>query len=146
MESRNVSFFENVFSCKSKDGSSSSKRTYKTMNEESQDSEDEQGVQTETRRRKRTRVKKSFDPEFLTYLLENEPQNYEKAVSSSDGPLWKEAIKSEVDSILQNHTWELVDLPPSCKPLGSKWIFKKKMKADRSIDKYKARLVIKDYR
>nr|GFA00791.1 uncharacterized protein [Tanacetum cinerariifolium] len=47
-------------------------------------------------------------------------------------------IKSEIDSILQNHTWELVDLPPSCKPLGYKWIFKKKMKADGTIDKYKA--------
>ena len=39
-----------------------------------------------------------------------------------------------------------MDLSPGCKPLGSKWIFKKKMKADESIDKYKARLVIKGYR
>ena len=60
MESRNVSFFENVFPCKSKDGLSLSKRTYETMNEESHDSEDEQGVQTESGRRKRTRVEKSF--------------------------------------------------------------------------------------
>ena len=44
MESRNASLFENVFLCKSKDGSSLSKWTYKTMNEESHDSEDEQGV------------------------------------------------------------------------------------------------------
>ncbi|GJT62068.1 retrovirus-related pol polyprotein from transposon TNT 1-94 [Tanacetum coccineum] len=50
-----------------------------------------------------------------------------------------EAIKSEIDSILQNHTWELVDLPPGCKPLGYKWIFKKKMKVDGTITKYKAR-------
>ena len=42
--------------------------------------------------------------------------------------------------------WELVDLPPGSKPLGYKWIFKKKMKADESIDKYKARLVIKGYK
>ncbi|GJV33866.1 retrotransposon protein, putative, ty1-copia subclass [Tanacetum coccineum] len=42
--------------------------------------------------------------------------------------------------------WELMDLPPGCKPLGYKWIFKKKMKADGTIDKYKARLVIKGYR
>ncbi|GJY20727.1 retrotransposon protein, putative, ty1-copia subclass [Tanacetum coccineum] len=55
---------------------------------------------------------------------------------------WKEAIKSEIDSILQNHTWELVDLLSGCKPLGYKWIFKKKMKADGTIDKYKARMVL----
>ena len=47
---------------------------------------------------------------------------------------------------MQNHTWELVDLPPGSKPLGYKWIFKRKMKVDGSIDKYKARLVVKGYR
>ena len=67
-------------------------------------------------------------------------------MNSSEGPLWKEAIKSEVDSILQNHTWELVDLPSGYKPLESKWIFKRKIKADGSIDKYKVRLAIKGYR
>ncbi|GJX83746.1 calcineurin B-like protein 4 [Tanacetum coccineum] len=33
-----------------------------------------------------------------------------------------------------------------CKPLGYKWIFKKKMQADSTIDKYKARLAIKGFR
>ena len=65
---------------------------------------------------------------------------------SLEAPYWKEAINDEVESILQNHKWELVDLPPASKPLGYKWIFKKKMKADRSIDKYKVRLVIKGYK
>ncbi|GJY86766.1 calcineurin B-like protein 4 [Tanacetum coccineum] len=59
---------------------------------------------------------------------------------------WKEAIKSEIDSILQNHTWELVDLLSGCKPLGYRWIFKKKMKVDGTIDKYKARLAIKGFK
>ena len=66
-------------------------------------------------------------------------------MSSLEAPYWKQAINDEVESILQNHTWELVDLPPGSKPLGYKWIFKKKMKADGSIDKYKARLVVKGY-
>ena len=39
-----------------------------------------------------------------------------------------------------------MDLPPGSKPLRYKWIFKKNMKADGSIDKYKARLVIKGYK
>ena len=67
-------------------------------------------------------------------------------MSSPKAPYRKEAINDEVESILQNHTWELVDLPLGSKPLGYKWIFKKKMKADGSIDKYKARLVIKGYK
>ncbi|GKD60937.1 retrovirus-related pol polyprotein from transposon TNT 1-94, partial [Tanacetum coccineum] len=79
-------------------------------------------------------------------MVENEPTSYREAVTSSEGHQWKEAIKSEIDSILQNHVWELVDLPSGCKPLGYKWIFKKKMKSNGTIDKYKARLVIKGFR
>ncbi|KAL6345603.1 hypothetical protein AAG906_017333 [Vitis piasezkii] len=111
---------------------------------ESQDQNEE--VEVEPRRSKRVRTEKSFGPDFLTFMLEGEPQTFKEAVNSTEGLMWKEAIKSEIDSILQNHTWELVDLPPGCKPLSSKWIFKRKMKVDGSIDKYKARLVIKGYR
>ena len=39
-----------------------------------------------------------------------------------------------------------MDLPSGCKPLSSKWNFKRKRKVDGSIDKYKARLVIKGNR
>ena len=39
-----------------------------------------------------------------------------------------------------------MDLPLGCKPLSSKWVFKRKRKVDGSIDKYKARLVIKDHK
>ena len=47
---------------------------------------------------------------------------------------------------MYNHTWELVDLPPSAKTIGCKWIFKRKLKQDGSIKKYKARLVVKDFK
>ena len=47
---------------------------------------------------------------------------------------------------MQNHIWELVNLPLGSKTLGSKWIFTRKMKVDGTIDKYKARLVVKGYR
>ena len=79
-------------------------------------------------------------------MLEGEPRNYKEAVNSTEGLMWKEAIDSEIESILHNHTWELVDLPPGCKPLSSKWVFKMKRKVDGSIDKYKASLVIKGYK
>ncbi|KAL6982051.1 hypothetical protein U1Q18_052698 [Sarracenia purpurea var. burkii] len=144
MESRNVSFFEHIFPYRSIKESSSVKRTLHPANDSSRDQEEE--VDIEPRRSKRARKSTSFGPDFLTYLVENEPRTYQEAVSCPEAPLWKEAIKSEIDSILQNHTWELVDLPQGSKPLGYKWIFKRKMKADGSIDKYKARLVIKGYR
>ncbi|KAM3217568.1 hypothetical protein P3L10_027011 [Capsicum annuum] len=67
-------------------------------------------------------------------------------MASSDSSFWKEAVNSDIDSILSHHTWELVALPPKNKPFGSKWIFKWKMKADGTIDKYKARLVVKGFK
>ena len=70
----------------------------------------------------------SFGSDFVTFLLESEPQTFEEAMLSSDSTFWKEAVNSEIESILCNHTWELVGLPPGNKPLGSKWIFKRKMK------------------
>ena len=144
MESRNASFFEDVFPCKSKEESSSLKRVFDTISENSHDQNKDGEI--EPRRSKRARTEKSFGPDFLTYILEGEPQTYKEAVNSMEGLMWKEVIKSEIDSILLNHIWELVDLPPGCKPLSSKWIFKRKQKVDGSIDKYKARFVIKGYK
>ena len=115
-----------------------------TIHKNSQDVDTDGEV--EPRRNKRARTEKSFGSDFLTYMLEGEPQTYKEAVNSTESLMWKEAIKSEIDSILHNHTWDLVNLPSGCKPLSSKWIFKRKRKVDGSIDKYKARLVIKGFR
>ncbi|GJT67365.1 retrovirus-related pol polyprotein from transposon TNT 1-94 [Tanacetum coccineum] len=155
MESRNASFFENIFPCLSKGTGSSSRLDDKVLRDKRQrddnDLQDERQDQTdeeevEPRRSKRARNEKSFGPDFVSFMVENEPTSYREAVTSSEGQQWREAIKSEIESILQNHTWELVDLPPGCKPLGYKWIFKKKMKADGTVDKYKARVVIQGFR
>ena len=59
-------------------------------------------------------------------MLEGEPQNIKEAMNSMEGLMWKEVIKSEIDSIPHNYTWELVDLLPGCKPLSSKWVFNRK--------------------
>ncbi|GJS99928.1 putative reverse transcriptase domain-containing protein [Tanacetum coccineum] len=87
-----------------------------------------------------------FDTVYQSLSLIRHIQLMNTAYSSSELIRRAFHIKSEIDSILQNHTWELVDLLSGCKPLGYKWIFKKNMKADGTIDKYKARLVIKGFR
>ena len=78
-------------------------------------------------------------------MIENEPSSYFEAISSSTAFFLKEAIKTELESILNNQTWELVDLPSREKPIGYKWIFKRKYFPDGSIEKYKARLVAKGF-
>nr|GEW92274.1 zinc finger, CCHC-type [Tanacetum cinerariifolium] len=63
-----------------------------------------------------------------------------------DAAFWKEAVDHEIGSIMENNTWVLYYLSPGCKTLCYKWIFKKKMKVDGTIDKFKARLVIQGFR
>ena len=46
---------------------------------------------------------------------------------------------------MTNHTWELVDLPKGCKSIKCKRIFRKKMRPDGSIEKFKAILVVIGY-
>ena len=67
-------------------------------------------------------------------------------MSSAEAPYWKKEVDSKIESIMRNYTWELVDHPSDNKLLGCKWIFKKKMKADGSIEKYKTRLIAKGYK
>ena len=67
-------------------------------------------------------------------------------MTSSDTPLCKVAINGEIESIMHNNTWEIVDLPHDAKTIGCKWIFKRKLKPIGSIEKYKARLVDKGFK
>ncbi|XP_048131572.1 uncharacterized protein LOC125314133 [Rhodamnia argentea] len=54
-------------------------------------------------------------------------------------------MEDELSMIRKNKTWELVDKPKDRKVIGVKWVFKTKLNADGSINKYKARLVVKGY-
>ncbi|CAM8956673.1 unnamed protein product [Rhodiola kirilowii] len=80
------------------------------------------------------------------HVIESDPKTFDEAMKSQDVSFWKETINDEMDSIIGNNTWILVDIPPGHKPLGNKWIFPKKMKVDGTIDKFKARLVIQGFR
>ena len=102
---------------------------------------------TEPRRSKRRRIKTNFERDFVTallvktlhnldvdvitdefvsnFLIEEDLKTYQEAVRSIDVIFWKEAIKSEIDSLKSNKIWELTDLPKGCRPITSKWIFKK---------------------
>ena len=57
----------------------------------------------------------------------------------NDSAFWKEAINDEMDSLLSNQTWVLVDLPYGSKPMGCKWVFRRKYKTDGSIQTFKVR-------
>lgn len=80
--------------------------------------------------------------ELLLNLINQEPRNFGEAQELEE---WIKACEEEIQSIVKNGTWELVDLPRGAKAIGLKWVFKLKRNADGSINKYKARLVAKGY-
>jgi reverse transcriptase-like protein len=50
------------------------------------------------------------------------------ALAAADAEKWAVACQYEMDALSKNDTWELVNLPPGCKAIKSKWVFK--LKAD----------------
>ncbi|CAI7829616.1 unnamed protein product [Closterium sp. NIES-54] len=82
---------------------------------------------------------------FSPVEMPGEPATLKEALESSDAEEWKKAIDSELKSIEENGTWELVELPEGRKAITSKWLFKIKSDADGKIERYKSRLVAKGY-
>lgn len=83
------------------------------------------------------------DCDELLFLQDvNEPTSYAMATKDEN---WVKAMKSELDVIERNHTWNLVDLPPGRRPIGLKWVYKLKRDPNGNVIKHKARLVAKGY-
>ncbi|GJQ69806.1 hypothetical protein Trydic_g23161 [Trypoxylus dichotomus] len=84
------------------------------------------------------------DPDYVNPAIANHmnyPMTLKEALSRPDKREWQKAIQEEYESLLQNNTWELVNLPKEESVIQTKWVFKRKYR-ETSV-RYKARLVIK---
>ena len=54
-------------------------------------------------------------------------------------------MEDEYAALLQNHTWDLVPRPHGANIVTGKWIFKHKFNADGSLERYKARWVLRGF-
>lgn len=59
--------------------------------------------------------------------------------------MWRSAMKDELEVLIKNGTWEMTILPSFFRPISCKWVYKIKRKPYGSINKFKARLVAKDF-
>jgi hypothetical protein len=154
--SHDVTFFENIFPMKNSCGMSSlpanviadtSPEPYENFDHAEHTLEPiHEEIGTEApRSSKRSRTAKSFGDDFIVYLMDDTPKTIVETFASPDADDWKQVVRSEMDSILSNGTWELVDIPYGCKPVGCNWVLKKKLRPDGTIDKYRARLVAMGY-
>lgn len=83
---------------------------------------------------------------YQSYLAatpqETEPISYIEAMKDLR---WVEAMKAEVDALVLNNTWEIVDIPKGKVPIGRRWVYKIKYRSTGEVERFKARLVAKGY-
>ncbi|GJX82105.1 retrotransposon protein, putative, ty1-copia subclass [Tanacetum coccineum] len=85
-------------------------------------------------------------PSEITSNIPQEVEGFEppqEEVIPIQSNKWIDAMNAEIQSMMDNMVWVLVDLPPGCKTVGSRWLFKKKTDMDGIVHVYKARLVAK---
>jgi hypothetical protein len=155
LESRDVTSFENIFPMKTSHNMSRLLRNVivdttpdpseNFMHVEHTLEPVHEEINGEAPRRNRQRAAKSFGDDFTIYLVDDTPRTISEAFASLDADDWKEAVRSEMDSILSNETWELVDRSYGCKHVDWKWVFSKELRPDGTIDEHKVRLVAKSY-
>ena len=59
-------------------------------------------------------------------------------------PHWKEAMNEEMQALIKNKTWDVVDKPNRKKQVGFKWVYTIKYKLGGSLEMYKGCLVAKE--
>ena len=115
--------------------------------EERMPGQSDEESRTVPRRSERTRQRPDYYGTWIYTAKEQEkdPTTVKEAMSSSECEKWKDAMEKELKSIEANEVWELVKLPKGKKTIGCKWVYKRKIGADGSVERYKARLVAKGY-
>ncbi|CAH9080757.1 unnamed protein product [Cuscuta europaea] len=80
---------------------------------------------------------------MVCLLADGEDITFEEAKHDEK---WRDAMNEEIKAIEKNQTWELTNLSRGHKPIGVKWVYKKKCNAEGMVERYKARLVAKGYK
>jgi hypothetical protein len=75
-----------------------------------------------------------------------EPECYAEAMEDEHKSKWIDAMQDEMQSLLDNYTFELVKLPKGKRALTNRWIYRVKQQEHTSQPRYKARLVVKGFR
>lgn len=77
---------------------------------------------------------------YVNYSRLEAPHTFEEAMESTENQKWKRAMDSEIKSLKENKTWELVENVENKRVLEVKWVYTRK-----SDDSYKARLVVRGF-
>ncbi|KAJ9527064.1 hypothetical protein QJQ45_025230 [Haematococcus lacustris] len=76
---------------------------------------------------------------------DNDSPSVSEALSGPHADMWREAMRSELESLHANQTWCLTERPSGARVLPTKWVLKIKRDAAGDIERFKARLVAKGF-
>ena len=81
----------------------------------------------------------------ITIDSEEDLVNYKEALKDVDAQDWLKAMDREMESMYSNSFWSFVEVLKGVKPIGCKWLYKRKRRPDGKVETFKARLVEKGY-
>jgi hypothetical protein len=74
----------------------------------------------------------------VAFVATFEPKDIRHALSD---PNWVNAVHEELENFERNQVWELVEPPPNCKAIGTKWVWKNKEGENGEVVRNKSMLV-----
>jgi hypothetical protein len=86
----------------------------------------------------RSRVRNNSDFAHAAFVAAFEPKDIGHTLSDH---YWVNSMHEELENFERNNVWELVDPPPGCKTIGTKWVWKNKEGEKGEVVRNKSRLV-----
>lgn len=96
--------------------------------------------------RDRSQIKRPERFDDYVFATEMYPSNFSDAMKRDDCKEWHKAMNSEMNSLKELKVFTPCMLPEGRKALPCKWVLRIKKNPDGSVDKYKARLVVKGFK
>lgn len=86
------------------------------------------------------------NPRYAMAAAENISPIPSSARAALQDPNWRRAMEAEFHALQANRTWKLVDKPPCAHIITGKWVFKHKFLPDGTLERYKARWVVRGFK
>jgi hypothetical protein len=90
----------------------------------------------------RSRVRNNSHFAHAAFVATFEPKDIGHALFDHN---WVDSIHEELENFERNQVWELVDPPPGCKPIGTKWVWKNKEGEKGEVVRNKSRLIAQGF-
>lgn len=153
---RSIEWEEDSFSKtkNSVENQTSENETQRLNSDQGEEEEETESIENECRTSKRIKLQPDWYGERITYQsICNDafsislPNNYDEIKTRSDRVAWEKARDSEIASLLENNTWELVTIPSdqNVNIVGSKWVFAVKTDELGNPIRYKMRVVAQGF-